>query len=199
MAAREELRERAREVLRKYQDADKTYDDERADEITDTVCAYLAGCDETVSPEAHTRSVSIDVRGTPRAQGSMTISVVKGRGFGRYTPEVIEWRHRVQHAVTLAIQEQNLEPFTGPVSLQVMFELARPKSHFGTGKNANAIKDSAPRYPIGRPDLDKLTRCIDDAATDAGLWGDDAQVVMIFATKHYAPIPGVIITITELS
>lgn len=38
-----------------------------------------------------------------------------------------------------------------------------------------------------RPDLDKLTRAVFDALTDAHIWHDDAQVVGLVATKRYAP------------
>jgi crossover junction endodeoxyribonuclease RusA len=37
-----------------------------------------------------------------------------------------------------------------------------------------------------RPDLDKLTRAVLDAMTDAHIWHDDAQVTGIIATKRYA-------------
>ena len=40
--------------------------------------------------------------------------------------------------------------------------------------------------PIISPDLDKLVRSIGDSLTDAGVWGDDAQVVSLACEKVYA-------------
>lgn len=72
-----------------------------------------------------------------------------------------------------------------PVMLRVTFVLARPKAHYGTGRNASVLKDSAPAYPTGKPDTLKLTRAIEDAITAAGVWHDDAQVVWQEALKVY--------------
>ena len=35
-------------------------------------------------------------------------------------------------------------------------------------------------------DIDKLVRAVNDSATSAGAWGDDAQVVELSARKTYA-------------
>ena len=72
------------------------------------------------------------------------------------------------------------------MSLTVRFVLPRPAGHYGTGRNAGRIKASAPPWPETMPDLDKLVRLIDDSITDAGtVWGDDAQVARITASKWY--------------
>ena len=55
--------------------------------------------------------------------------------------------------------------------------MERPKSHFGTGKNADKVKQSAPVFPATMPDIDKLMRAILDGLTDAQVWLDDGQVV----------------------
>ena len=64
----------------------------------------------------------------------------------------------------------------GPLRLRLTFFMARPKGHYGTGKNAGVLKPNAPDYHTTRPDRDKLSRSTCDALTLAGVWHDDAQV-----------------------
>jgi len=159
-----------------------------------------------VSPQVHTRSVTIDVRGTPRPQGSMKLHALPNGGTAaRYPPAVYEWRARVQQAVADVMQQAADDelhvvelPLTGAVELRLGFDLVRPRGHYGTGRNLNILKPSAPKFPDYMPDLDKLVRCVSDAITDAGLWNDDGQVCSIVAAKRWATPPGVKITVTEL-
>ena len=66
---------------------------------------------------------------------------------------------------------------SGPLAVDMIFTLARPKSHYRTGRNAHLLRDSAPARPTGAPDLSKLARATEDALTEAGVWKDDAAVV----------------------
>ena len=141
------------------------------------------------------RMVSVDVRGLPRPQGSMTLhKTADGQTVSRYPPTVWEWRYQVQQAVAAL----NEGPFLGPVIVRLGFDLPRPAGHMGTGRNSEFIKPSSPTFPIVAPDLDKLTRCINDAITDAGLWKDDSQVVAMQAAKRYHSPPGVLITVSTV-
>jgi Holliday junction resolvase RusA-like endonuclease len=79
-------------------------------------------------------------------------------------------------------------PIYGPIGIKVDFVLNRPKNHFGTGKNAHAVKASSPAHPGTQPDLDKLLRAVFDGLTDAQVWGDDGQVVWCQTAKHYVDI-----------
>ena len=72
----------------------------------------------------------------------------------------------------------------------------RPRAHYGTGRNANRLKDSAPLWHDKRPDVDKLARAVLDAITESGTLRDDCQVVALSARKRYGP-PGVAITLGE--
>lgn len=78
----------------------------------------------------------------------------------------------------------------GPVELHVTFYLERPAS----------ISMSKRPFPIVPPDVDKLVRAIGDGLTDAGVWGDDSQVVLLVASKEYADAqePGALIAIRRL-
>jgi Holliday junction resolvase RusA-like endonuclease len=127
--------------------------------------------------------IDITVYGTPAPQGSKRAFAVRGKGgvpTGRVA--VIESSHdRVkswrQAVVDAALGSCPGEPLEGPLSLAMVFYLARPKSHYRTGRNAGQLKDSEPAHPVKPPDASKLLRATEDALTDVGLWRDDAQVV----------------------
>jgi Holliday junction resolvase RusA-like endonuclease len=147
-----------------------------------------------------TRTERIDVRGTPRPQGSIQAIKRKDGGIAtKYASTVWAWRHQVQHAVAAHDGEQ----FTEAVEVQLGFDLLRPQSHFlpvNSKRSTPGVRPSAPCWPLVAPDLDKLVRCVCDAITDAGLWHDDAQVVSIRAAKRYvSDRPGVLITVKALS
>jgi Holliday junction resolvase RusA-like endonuclease len=149
----------------------------------------------SVAPDMQTRSVTIDVRGLPRPQGSMRLHTLpNGKTAARYPAAVYAWRAQVQQAAADACAV----PFVGAVELRLGFDLPRPTGHYGTGRNIGRVKPSAPPHPAIMPDLDKLVRCVADAITDAGVWHDDGQVCSLVCAKRYAAPPGVHIVITEL-
>nr|DAN37658.1 MAG TPA: Endodeoxyribonuclease RusA [Caudoviricetes sp.] len=64
-------------------------------------------------------------------------------------------------------------------------------------------KPKRPRWdvPAVKPDLDKLTRAVFDALTDAGVWRDDSRVVDMRVTKRYEDaeaVPGVWVEVQAL-
>ena len=73
----------------------------------------------------------------------------------------------------------------GAIELQLVFYLARPKGHFGTGKNLGVPKDTAPRYCLKRPDTLKLARAVEDALTGV-VWHDDSQIVHEHLFKRWS-------------
>lgn len=73
---------------------------------------------------------------------------------------------------------------TGPLDLRVVFYVARPRGHYGTGRNADRVRPSAPPYPAVKPDVTKLVRGLEDACTGV-VWRDDAQVVIQRVRKVY--------------
>jgi len=81
-------------------------------------------------------------------------------------------------------------PLRGPVDVVVTFYFSHLKAHYKTvtrkGKSyLTHLRDDAPAVKATRPDVDKLCRSILDALTDAGVYADDGQVVMLFARKLY--------------
>ncbi len=111
-----------------------------------------------------------------------------------------DWRH----AVTDAAWTYRLErpTITGPVRVELDFVLTRPASHYGTGRNADRVKPTAPPWPTTKPAVDKLARAVLDAVTASGIWRDDSQVIRLDALKTYvtemSPTPGVLVQIKEV-
>ena len=78
-----------------------------------------------------------------------------------------------------------------PLLIEATFYVARPKVHYGTGRNAGILKASSPRYPTGRPDYSNLVKLIKDALTLSGVLPDDDQIIGFapgeLSRKVYAP------------
>lgn len=118
----------------------------------------------------------LEVRGLPAPQGSKRHV---GRGIMIESSKYVKpWRQDVRAAAEQWILTRpGLYPMDGPLSVDMVFSMPRPKGHYGTGRNAGVLKGSAPSYPQGMPDLSKLVRSTEDALTSAGLWKDDSRVV----------------------
>ena len=129
--------------------------------------------------------------GAPVPQGSKNAYVRGGRAVlvdanARLKP----WRSAVRSAAEAAIAEVGWETLDEPCRVYLGFTMPAPKR---------------PRWdvPAVKPDLDKLTRAVFDALTDAGVWRDDSRVVSMEVTKKYAgepdAMPGVWVEVMGLS
>ena len=140
--------------------------------------------------------LEIHVVGLPAPQGSKRHV---GNGvMVESSKRVQPWRQDVKHAALAALPEGYEAP-TGPVAIRVHFTLPRPRSHYGTGRNAATIKPGAPEFHSSRPDVDKLLRSTLDALTAAGVMRDDSQVACLEGIKWYGGTPGARITVMEVS
>ncbi|MEI6634754.1 MAG: RusA family crossover junction endodeoxyribonuclease [Chlamydiota bacterium] len=91
-----------------------------------------------------------------------------------YTPDTADnWKRSIAYEV---LRVWDKKQFTGPLSLTCEFVFGRPKTHYGTGKNAGVLKASAPSQHTGTPDLDNILKAAKDAITDVGLWRNDSLV-----------------------
>ncbi|MDO5785690.1 MAG: RusA family crossover junction endodeoxyribonuclease [Eubacteriales bacterium] len=54
-------------------------------------------------------------------------------------------------------------------------------------------------YRITKPDTDNLQKLLKDCMTAVGFWKDDAQVAVESVQKRWNDVPGIYITVTELS
>ncbi len=86
------------------------------------------------------------------------------------------------------------DPVYGAISMTIEVYIDRPKSHFGTGRNSDKVKESAPAYPISRPDLDNYIKFVFDALNGV-FYKDDSQVVHTESIKEYSTEPKTIVRI----
>jgi len=122
--------------------------------------------------------------GEPAPQGSKQIT--RWGGLREVSAKIHPWRASVQYA---SAEQYKGEPITEAVKLDVTFVLPRAKNHYGTGRNAKKLKDSAPRNHTKTPDLDKLLRGLLDPLTvkcGGNVLVDDSCVVGLNASKRYA-------------
>jgi len=119
--------------------------------------------------------IEFECYGSPAPQGSKR-HVGKGRMI-ESSKKVKPWREAVKWAAVEA--RKGASPLEGALSVLLVFTVPKPQS--------------APKrrvtYPIRKPDLDKLVRSTFDALTDAGVWGDDSQVVSLLTRKVF-PLEG---------
>lgn len=97
-------------------------------------------------------------------------------------PKAAAWKNAIAR---IAAKRFGQKPLTGPLGVKFVFRLARPKSHYRSGKNGHLLRDSAPKYPEVKPDALKLARAVEDALTGV-VWVDDAQIVEELLQKRYA-------------
>lgn len=142
-----------------------------------------------------TDAISFFVPGVPAPGGSKRAFVVNGRAVvtddcKRNKP----WRQ----AVTLfAADAYHGDPLTGPLVVEVVFTMPRPKSHYRTGKHAGVVRDDAPAWHTKKPDATKLLRALEDALTGV-LWTDDAVIAEQRVDKVYGNRPGAYVTVWTL-
>ncbi len=137
--------------------------------------------------------MKITVYGLPAPQGSKRHV---GNGIMvESSKNVKPWREAVKWAALMACKgrpDSNPGITTGPIDVEMVFTMPRPKS---------AKRDAV---PSNRPDLSKLIRSTEDALTDIGAWEDDARVVRCLALKVYPgqhpdalEVPGAVIRIAQ--
>lgn len=143
--------------------------------------------------------ITIEVRGVPQPAGSKRAFVLKKGGAftGRAVvtdanPKSRDWKIDVQHEARMWFAD---EPWDCPIHITLRFTIARPKGHYGSGRNAAVLKHGAPPYPNSKPDCLKLSRGVEDALTGI-LYVDDSQIVTELISKRYG-VPGVVIEMRE--
>lgn len=149
----------------------------------------MTAAPSTVSPwqgQPYTRSAAVltfALTGTPAPQGSKSYKGQSRSGRAimvESSKSLKPWRTEVTKAITVALRTTAAPtaagwPLLGPVGIDLVFTVPRPKSAPKTRRT----------WPIVKPDVDKLARAVLDAGTFAGLWGDDSQVVDLHPFKVY--------------
>jgi len=157
------------------------------------------------APDTLARPLRFIVHGAPVPQGSKR--VVRGRLIDA-SKGLKPYRASVSAAAAEALGLPTDDPSAlqaalaalpvarGAVAVSLRFGLVRPRGHYGTGRNADVLRPSAPVWPATKPDVDKLERAVLDALTGI-VWADDSQVVVLNADKVYSPTPLTYVTVTR--
>jgi crossover junction endodeoxyribonuclease RusA len=130
--------------------------------------------------------IQFTVHGTPAPMGSKKAFYVPNLKRAVLTDTNPKKRKAWAAAVsaTAALEMRGRELIRTPVQLRVSFFFARPQSHYGTGRNAGHLKDSAPMFHSQSPDLDKLIRCLGDALSGIVIH-DDRQICQIISSRYW--------------
>ena len=86
---------------------------------------------------------------------------------------------------------------TGPLRVDCIFYMPRPKSHYGTGKKSGVLKQDAPLYHTKKPDIDNLQKMVYDCLNGFA-WSDDSIVCISESRKVYSDRPRTEIKIMEV-
>ena len=132
--------------------------------------------------------LTFSVVAVPKPQGSKRAFVVKGKDGGKDRAIVVDsdkgplkgFRDAVRTDAVDA-KPEGFTPFEGPLNVVLAFALPKPK-----------VAERGPRrWPTSKNagDVDKLTRAVLDALTDAAVFGDDGQVVRLVVEKDYPNTP----------
>lgn len=92
------------------------------------------------------------------------------------------WKKALDSALS-EIPDRGLD---GPMHVELVFRLPRPKAHYRTGKFSHLLKDSAPGDHQSRCDIDNVSKVVLDKITRSGYWVDDSSVVFLSARKRWA-------------
>lgn len=146
-----------------------------------------------------TRDYAVRVYGTPATKGSMKCIGARGKIKHQLVEQLEKmltpWRALIVKG-GLALPVTDL---VGPIGVEMTVTIARPKSHYRTGRYAHLLRDDAPLWPSqeGTGDVDKYGRAVLDSlqkgkpsAPGAGVMKTDAQVVELISRKTYPDTPG---------
>jgi len=133
--------------------------------------------------------LTFTVPGKPTQMGSKRAFIVGGKDTKpRAVITDTNSKARQQWANAVAAQASEAMAgravLTGPIELRARFCFLRPKSHYGTGRNAGTVKAAAPVHHTQIPDLDKLARCLCDALTGI-VYRDDKQVHVLEVSRQW--------------
>lgn len=112
------------------------------------------------------------------------------------------WRKEVRAAARDAMHAQEW-PLRNGAWVKVIADLYfdRPANQYGTGANADRLKDTAPPYPSA-PDTDKLQRALGDALQMGEVIANDRLIVDWHARRLWTPVRGrvgAVVRIVELT
>lgn len=124
--------------------------------------------------------IDIFIEGIPKAQPRTRAVSRNGKG-GVYDPGTANgWKM----IVALALKEFHGAMLSGPIHLEAIFYLPRPKRLMRKKDPEWAL------YHTAKPDCDNLIKAVMDSMSDCRIWVDDRQVCSQIVKKYYASKTG---------
>ena len=160
------------------------------------------------------RKIEFFVPGTPVGKGRPR-AARRGAGVVMFTPEKtadyealvaetasnamraensIRWGELYGFGLASAIRAEAIPPLTGPLAVMLEMQFPVPAS-WSKAKRARAL--AGVEWHTSKPDADNVAKAILDACNGV-VFRDDAQVVMLIATKAFSKEPGVQVVIREV-
>jgi len=140
--------------------------------------------------------IVFEVFGTPQPAGSKKAFGFRRRD-GRVGATVVDDNRKSRPWKTLVSETAaKVHPgplLDGPLAVWFLFEVPRPKGHFGK----RGLLPSAPNLPTVRPDVLKLARAVEDALTGV-LYRDDSQIVHEVLMKRFGERARLLVTVKSL-
>lgn len=135
-------------------------------------------------------AITFAVRGLPVAQGTARAFVAGGKAriatdSNRPNSPIGAWRGAIASAASEAMGQE--PAWAGPTTVTVFFVFPRPASHYLPANGRRAVPElrlDAPRFHVGKPDIDKLERALLDGITNVVV-RDDSQVAGVRKWKVY--------------
>ena len=106
--------------------------------------------------------------------------------FGTYDPS----KGDKADFLILAMENKPKRPYECALSVTIRAYFTRPKSHYGTGKNATKTKKGIPVFHAKKPDADNVSKFVLDALNGV-FWRDDSQVAELTVLKCYVSDCGI--------
>ena len=139
------------------------------------------------------RKIEFFVPGTPVGKGRPR-AARRGTGVVMFTPEkTAGYEALVAAAASNAMRAEAGPLFTGPLEAVLEMRIPIPASW---SKAHKAAALAGTELPTSKPDIDNVAKAILDACNGV-VFRDDAQVVMLVATKAFSDEPGVRVVIRE--
>ena len=146
-----------------------------------------------------TRDYAVRIYGTPATKGSMKCIGARGKIKHQLVEQLEKMLTPWRALVVKGGMALPVTGLVGPIGVEMTVTIARPKSHYRTGRYAHLLRDDAPLWPCqeGTGDVDKYGRAVLDSlqtgkasTPGAGTVKTDAQVVELTARKCYSDTPG---------
>ena len=139
------------------------------------------------------RKIEFFVPGAPVGKGRPR-AARRGAGVVMFTPEkTAGYEALVAAAASNAMRAEAGPLFTGPLEAVLEMRIPIPASW---SKAHKAAALAGTELPTSKPDIDNVAKAILDACNGV-VFRDDAQAVMLVATKAFSDEPGVRVVIRE--